>query len=143
VKQHVRIYLLGLVALFFISTTGVTVYKHYCSFGGEFYGLFMDVNHDCGPDTAEEVHACCSVKDVNYDIQIKEECCTSDVDVYQIDTDLIYQDEDVELVKTFVCSIPYAVKLPFPKVKELATSNKAPPALTLNRRLSLFQRYLL
>src|SRR5690554_8213462 len=95
----------------------------------------MDVNHDCGPDTAEEVHACCYVKDVNYDIQIKEDRCTSDVDVDQIDTDLIYQDEDVELVKTFVCSIPYAVKLPSPMVKELAASNKVPAAWTLNRHL--------
>ena len=95
VKQHVRIYLLGLIALFFISTTGVIVYKHYCSHGGVYYGIFLDVNHDCASEkTVEDAHACCTNPNAGSEGESKftEECCTSDVDFYQIDTDLINHD---------------------------------------------------
>jgi len=144
VKQHVRIYLLGLMALFFISTTGVTVYKHYCSHGGEFYGVFMDVSHDCQPEkTIEDSHACCDSGDNKSDFKFTEECCTSDVDFYQIDTDLIHHDTEVEFVAFFVPATSFALIAEYPEFKKIATANKAPPFLTTSKRLSLFQMYLI
>jgi len=146
VKQYVRIYLLGLIALFFISTTGITVYKHYCSHGGEFYGVFIDVSHDCEPEEdVEKAHACCTTGsgDADFEFTFTEECCTSDVDFYQIDSDLIQQNVEVDFVKVFTSSHTFEVTLSFPKYKKVIASNKAPPVLSTNERLSLFQMYLI
>ena len=118
VKQHVRLYLLGLIALFFISTTGVTVYKHYCSHGGVFYGVFLDVNHDCASEKAvEDNHACCTnpAAPNENDFKFTEECCTSDVDLYQIDTDLINHDLKFEFAKVSVIAFSFPITLVFPE----------------------------
>lgn len=143
-KQHVRLYLLGLIALFFISTTGVTVYKHYCNHGGVFYGVFVDVNHNCGPEQAtEEAHACCSNGSSESDFKFTEECCTSDVSFYQIDTDLISHDIEVDFVSVFTPAFSIPVTPVFPEYTKILTTNKAPPVLTISERLSLFQMYLI
>ena len=132
------------MALFFISTSGVTVYKHYCSHGGVFYGVFLDVNHNCDMEkVVVESHACCSSGANESDFQFTEECCTSDVDFYQIDTDLITHDLKVEFAKVYTPAFSIPVTLVFPDYNKIFTANKAPPALTTTERLSLFQMYLI
>lgn len=144
VKQHVRTYLLGLIALFFISTTGVTVYKHYCSHGDASYHVFLDVNHNCEPkEVVEEHHSCCGNEESKDDFQLSEECCTSAVDFYQIDTDLINNDVDIAVENFYVSTISIPNTLVLPKLKKITTANKAPPSLSTNERLSLFQMYLI
>jgi hypothetical protein len=132
------------MALFFISTTGVTVYKHYCSYTGVSYGVFMDVNHDCGPEEViEEDHACCANKGGESDFQLTEECCTSDVAFYQIDTELINHELKVGFVGCYGPVTSFPLTVVFPKSNKVVIANKAPPALTTSKRLSLFQMYLI
>ncbi len=144
-KQKKNIFLLFLAVIFLISTTGVTVYKHYCSHGGMFYGVFVDVSHGCEPEVSEELaeaHECCSSSNTN-DLQIKEDCCTSDVHMYQIDTDLTTHEFKIDFSNHFVFSFSNSVSFSIPEYKEISISNKAPPVLTTLERLSLFQMYLI
>ena len=144
-KQKSNIFLLFLVGLFFISTTGVTIYKHHCSHGGEFYGVYVDVEHGCEPEEVEEAeiaHECCSSSDQNT-IQVEDDCCESDVRVYQIDTDLASNDFKIDFINNFTLSFSNSVGFLIPEFKNIPTSNKAPPALTTLERLSLFQSYLI
>lgn len=145
VKLKKNIFLLFLAAIFLISTTGVTVYKHYCSHGGMFYGVFVDVAHGCEPEEAEEfikTHDCCATSS-DSGLKVEEDCCTSDVKMYQIDTDLSIHDFKVDFTNHFILSLSSSVSFLIPEYKEISTSNKAPPALTTQKRLSLFQMYLI
>ncbi|WP_159038489.1 HYC_CC_PP family protein [Brumimicrobium mesophilum] len=144
-KQKSNIFLLFLVALFFVSTTGVTIYKHHCSHGGEFYGVYVDVEHGCEPEVIEEVeiaHECCSSGNENT-LQVEDDCCDNDVQVYQIDTDLATNDVKIDFINNFALPFSNSVFVSFPEYKNISTSNKAPPSLTTLERLSLFQSYLI
>lgn len=145
VKQKTKIFLLFLVALFFVSTTGVTVYKHYCSHGEMFYGIYVDVAHGCEPEEIEEVtesHDCCASSSES-DLKVNYDCCTSNVHMYQIDTDLAINDFKIDFINQFSFSFSNSVLFSIPEFKEVSTSNKAPPVLSTLRRLSLFQMYLI
>ncbi|WP_207214129.1 HYC_CC_PP family protein [Brumimicrobium glaciale] len=144
-KQKTNIFLLFLVALFFVSTTGVTVYKHYCSHGGMFYGVYVDVAHGCEPEETEEAvtaHDCCATSGES-GLKVEEDCCTSDVRMYQIDTDLATNDVKFEFVNNFTYSFSNSVLFSIPEFKEVSTLNKAPPVLSTLERLSLIQMYLI
>lgn len=144
-RQKKNIFLLFLVVIFFISTTGVTVYKHHCSHGGMFYGVFVDVSHDCEPEIVEAVNdsnECCATTSSN-GLQVEEECCTSDVQMYQIDTDLATNDSKIEFVNHFTYSFSNSLYFSIPEYRVITISNKAPPALTTPKRLSLYQIYLI
>lgn len=132
------------MGLFFISTTGVTVYKHHCSHGGQFYGVFVDVAHDCEPEDTEEVekHECCTVAS-NKSLELKEDCCTSDIKVYQIDTDLALNDFKIDFLSPVAFSTVESVVFPTPDFAINTFPNKAPPLLTTSERLALFQTYLI
>lgn len=128
-----------------MSTTGVTIYKHYCSHGGEFYGVFVDVEHGCEPEAFEEAsaaHECCATSSKN-ELQVEDDCCTSDVKVYQIDTDLNTHDFKIDFIDNFTLSYSNSVVFVIPQYRRTITSNKAPPVLTTTERLSLIQLYLI
>src|SRR5690554_8102177 len=110
-----------------------------------FYGVFVDVSHGCDSDDdkeLEEAHVCCSTSKTN-DLQIKEECCTSDVHMYQIDTDLATNDFKVNFINNFNLTFSNSVAFIVPEYRKIPTSNKAPPVLRTLERLSLFQFYLI
>lgn len=143
-RKDVRIYVIGLIALFFMSTTGVAVYTHYCNHGGVFYGVFVDVNHSCELDErAEEAHACCTIESFKSDYQFTQECCTSDVDIYHIDTDLISSDLKFDFAMVFTPVFSNLFPIPLADCNRISIANKAPPTLTNMERLSLFQKYLI
>lgn len=144
VRQKTNIFVLFLVGLFFISTTGITIYKHHCSHGGEFYGVFVDVAHDCEPEDAKEVekHACCSGA-ISKSLEVNEDCCTSDVQMYQIDTDLALNDFEINFLTPVTFSTLSSVAFSIPELAINTFPNKAPPLLTTSERLALFQIYLI
>lgn len=134
-----------LVAVFLISTAGITVYKHYCSHGGMFYGVFVDVRHDCETDEVEEhepLHECCNPSAEN-EFFSSEDCCTSDVNFYQIDTDLLVNDFKIDFIHHFDFNPTVASFVFVPELRISFAPNKAPPVLTTSKRLSLIQQYLI
>lgn len=143
-KQYVRISWLGMIVLFFMSTTGVTIYKHYCNYAGEFYGVFADVNHDCEPEIAEHPPQCCCEKTSGqYGEEISEECCTSSVELYQLDTELIYHDMAVDFVNADIFISSFKPNFSLVKNSNIGVDYHSPPVFTTSKRLSLFQRYLI
>ena len=128
-----------------MSTTGVTVYKHYCSHGGMLYGVYFDVEHGCEPEEIEEItgsHNCCASSSES-DLKVEDECCTSNVQMYQIDTDLAVSDSKIDLINQFSFTFSSSILFSILEFKEVSTSNKAPPVLSTLERLSLFQMYLI
>ncbi|PWH81339.1 hypothetical protein DIT68_15500 [Brumimicrobium oceani] len=145
VKQKKHIFLLLLMAIFFISTTGVTVYKHYCSHGGMFYGVYADVAHACDHKEDKQSaknHDCCATSSET-GLTIQEDCCTSDVKMYQIDIDLATNDVKFNFLTDFSFNLSNSALFSIPEFIEISTSNKAPPVLSTLERLSLFQIYLI
>lgn len=144
-KQKINLYILFLVGLFFVSTTGVTIYKHHCSHGGEFYGVYMDVEHGCEPEVVQEVeiaHECCSSSSEE-SIQDEDDCCESDVRVYQIDTDIASNDFKIDFSNNFTLPFNNWFEFIIPEQLNIHVFNKAPPVLSTTQRLSLFQMYLI
>ncbi|RFC54522.1 hypothetical protein DXU93_05915 [Brumimicrobium aurantiacum] len=109
------------------------------------YGVFMDVEHGCDTNDLPEVksgHDCCNPSSDD-EVKIDVDCCTSKVEVYQIDSDLATNDIHIEFAKNFDCDFvhdnpSYAIER-----QKFSIFNKAPPVLTTLKRLSLFQMYLI
>lgn len=124
----------------------MTVYKHYCIHGGDFYGVFVDVSHSCeteeGAEETKDAHECCGESGDN-DLRVEEKCCTSNVSIYQMDTDLATNDIKVDFINHLDYSVSSFVLFSIPANRGVLISNKAPPALTTPGRLSLFQTYLI
>jgi len=144
---------LSLIALFFMSTTGVTVYKHYCNHEGELYRLFIDIEHECDSEEAQ-THECqfhelaAQVDETNCcdaEETIHENCCTDDVQVYQIDSDLIAHNGEISLdyVPVFAFSTPLVLDYIFKKHTDQPKENSPPFTIPITERLAQLQMYLL
>ncbi len=76
-----------------ISSTGVVVYEHHCSHSETFKGFYSEVDHDCNKKKAVdhckiEKASCCKSIEIPENIPVaEEECCTTDISIYQIDSD--------------------------------------------------------
>jgi len=152
VSQKFRISILGLIALFFISTTGLTVYEHYCAHDGAFSSIFIDIEHQCTLEEeaiADLHHTCCMIDmSDNHDENTKhfnDNCCEEDVLIYQIDSDLIVQNSKIAINNVpFFCTSLEKIEIPLlAEVNQLPTANSPPFILPTTELLAQLQRYLL
>nr|WP_133122139.1 hypothetical protein [Brumimicrobium salinarum] len=121
------------------------MYKHYCSHDGAYYGVFVDVEHECQPnshDKDESDHSCCAIE-IEGQNQFETDCCTSDVKVYQLDTDLATHDNSIDFKNHFSTTFNVLPLFAIIQVEDSKFLNKSPPALPTLKRLSFFQRYLI
>lgn len=153
-RKSVNIYVLSLIVLFFVSTTGVTVYKHYCNHEGELYRFFVNVDHECDeketepqachPDTHSsnvEKNKCCDLEEV----VVHENCCTSDVELHQIDTDLIVHDGKISIDynSSIAFYTPVTIEYVLQNKVNQPKNNSPPFTITITERLAQLQMYLL
>lgn len=126
-----------------MSTTGVTVYEHYCSHDGFFYSVFVDIEHECEDEV--ELVSCendCCVIEVG---DQHGDCCSDDIHHYQLDSDIVAHDGKVE-VNLPLCAIAEFsfIDLEFVEAeKPTPVANSPPKTLLVTERLSQLQRYLL
>lgn len=141
-----QILVFGVIAIFFISTSGLTVYRHLCAHNNSLTIALSETN-DCPPDNnATEIvsHACCNTNP-NQPIQISDNCCQNSVDILNIDTDVINFNPEANLISHFVAlsfpTIPTIYQNP--EVNKVLTENRPPSIPSTTQRLSSLQLYLI
>lgn len=142
-----RLYIFGLMAVFFMSTTGVAVYKHYCNQSKMAQSYFVMLESDCNmPEMAEaDCQIDCCHKEKGDETQMHDDCCTNNMEYFQINSDLIIHDFKVEIPKILPSTQIIGLTL-----TEITNEDKKglivivpPPNLTTPQRLSLIQTYLI
>jgi len=146
VFQHISAMSLMIYMLF--SSMGVLVYEHHCSQAGTFYGVSSEFDHHC-EDKKEEIStsckntekSCCE-KPTNEE-QISDNCCSTDVNWVQLDTDLSVNDIDFEFEKDLntVFTSDFKLFQPQPKIK--TEECRGPPPKLQKPSQSLLQTYLI
>lgn len=133
------------MAVFFMSTSGIAVYKHYCNQDKIVQSYFLMPNDDCDvPEMVEEegAHDCCHSDDMT---QMHDDCCSHNMEFYQINSDLIVHDFKVEITKNITSTPVNGLTLivDVSEQKENTVRPIPPPSLTTPQRLSLYQTYLI
>lgn len=141
-----RIYIVGFIAIFFLSTSGISVYKHYCSLKGTSLTLFADAPNCCSPHAMmkmkHKAKECKSQHPFNQE-NASDNCCSFDYLSYPINTNIVNQ--DIQIHATPLCFV--SKKINFKDYTFQFTSevppDKTPPVSSMATRLSQIQSYLL
>lgn len=136
-KRGLRINIFGLMTVLLMSTTGVSVYKHYCNQSKIVKSHILVLDVDC------QIACCHIVKD--YETQMQDDCCSHNMEYYHINSDLIKHNFKVEITKihslTPINGLTIAENL-FEQEKKTVVPSP-PPNPTTHQRLSLYQMYLI
>lgn len=144
-----KIVLLAVIATLFVGSSGVAIYQHQCSVSGDETSYFVEMNHAC--EDGEMVHqkkeptqnTCCFVDDQTSE-QTCLECCSTDFQFIQLQTDLIQHHAEGLQSLVFVSTplvlstSPKLIGAPAPWI-----NLRGPPILKQNTRRALHQLYLI
>ena len=127
-----------------MSTSGVTVYKHFCAIEGISYGLASVSKEHCVLEGYKnDKHKCCTVETTD-NLQFEEECCSEDITLYQLKGDINNVEIQVKTVSILYGFSPSLFQLPIFQEEFVAFEQNPPPfPLTTCQRLSLVQSYLI
>jgi hypothetical protein len=147
-KIFLHISALSLMIYMLFSSMGVLVYEHHCSQAGTFYGVSSEFDHHC-EDKKEEIStsckntekSCCE-KPTN-EKQASNNCCTTDVNWVQLDTDLSIHNLDFEFDKGLNIAFISNFKLFQPQSKNKTEECRGPPPKLLKPSHSSLQSYLI
>jgi hypothetical protein len=143
---------LFMIALFFLTSSGIVLHHHYCKKEGETTRFFLPVEHLCSQEVELptcDVSQCCKSQGNNenqdeYPFAEKESCCSDATEFIHLDEDYTTTESDSRIYKTLF-SQPFA-KLEISESKLFFSSEKgrAPPLiLTQDTRLAFLQIYLI
>jgi hypothetical protein len=151
VKAFMKIVLLAVIATLFVGSSGVAIYQHQCSMSGDETSYFVEMNRACEDVEIEMVHqkkeptqnTCCFVDDQTSE-QTCLECCSTDFQFIQLQTDLIqHHAEGLESI-VFVSTQPFLSSTPIKTWTSVQwTTLRGPPILKQNTRRALHQLYLI
>lgn len=146
-KAGLRIIVFGLMAVLFMSTSGMAVYKHYCSQNelAKSYFVINDDNCDMSQMAEENREFNCCHNELDEEVQMHEDCCSHNMEFYQINSNLINHEFKSEIAKVHLSTSINGLVL---VTNELDQENTAvvpvpPPHIKPRQRLSLYQTYLI
>jgi len=126
------------------------VFTHYCFVDDEAFTTYFNPDFTCNSHkenfTVKDSHACCEKtnSDNSYDFFVSDDCCSNEVNVVQIDTELITHNFNIEIIGGFPALAPEIKIFPLIKdEKEVLLHNPPPKFLMTSERLATFQRYLI
>lgn len=143
-KAGLRIIIFGLIAVLFMSTTGVAVYKHYCNQSKMAQSVFVMLDNNC--DMLQLAEEDCQLDYCHKDNtdQIHDDCCSHNLEYYHINTDLFNHNFKVEIAKILPSTPINGLSITESVVQqEEPVVPNPPPSLTTPQRLSLYQIYLI
>lgn len=147
-KVFLHISAVALMIYMLVSSMGVLVYEHHCSQSGTFYGVFTELDHKCEKKKKEVSTHCgeseksCCKKPSNQE-QISDNCCSTNVNWVQLDTDLSISDIDFEFEKDLNTSITSDFKIFQPQSQIKVKECRGPPPKLLKPSHSSLQCYLI
>ena len=147
-KVFLHISAVGLMIYMLISSMGVMVYEHHCSKSGTFYGISSEFHHECEDKKKEVLKQCgstelsCCENSSNQD-QVSDNCCSTDVNWVQLDTDLSVSSIDFEFENDLNFAFTDDFKLFQPNSKINTEECRGPPPKLLKPSRSLLQTYLI
>lgn len=87
---YISVFIIGVV--FLLSTSGFTVYSHYCSVNGSSFSIVasgsMSDCESCGIEEEPSENSCCSEKKQCLPVQSDDDCCTDQNYFVKIDIDV-------------------------------------------------------
>ncbi|MCO5267998.1 MAG: hypothetical protein M9897_03780 [Brumimicrobium sp.] len=141
--KNVRFHIVALLVLFVISTSGLTVYKHFCAFKGVSYNISLLSSDDsCKKSNSKQVTHTCCVSTPSQDLKFEKNCCNEEVDIFQIHTDL-NTFHQLDFITNFVNTYPIEIHIPVEKSIQSFLAETVPIPIPLYKRLSLVQSYLI
>lgn len=147
-KVLLHISAVALMIYMLISSMGVLVYEHHCSKSGTFYGISSEFDHHCDKKKKETSGACenserqCCKKPSSKE-QILDNCCTTDINWVQLDTDLSVNDVDFKFEKDSNISFISDFKLFQAQSKIQTKECRGSPPKLLKPSHSFLQSYLI
>lgn len=133
----------------FVGSSGVAIYNHHCSVSGDESSYFVEYNKGCEDEGLVQDkqgatrHACCFSNQQNKE-EINVECCSTDFQFVQIQTDLIqHHTDELQPIKVVLTHSNFTLP---PAVNESKFHNKnwrGPPVLKPQTRRALQQLYLI
>lgn len=147
-KVFLHISTVALMIYMLVSSMGVLVYEHHCSQSGTFYGVFSEFDHECeekkqsmsiGCDASEK--SCC--KKLSNQEKVSENCCTTDVNWVQLDTDLSINTIDFQFENDLNIAFTSDFTLFQPQSKIKIEECRGPPPKLLKPSHSILQCYLI
>lgn len=101
--------LILLIAFTFLGNVGLRVFTHSCEEDGIFRSYFVELQDHCEDKDPEVLPPCCQKeKAVTCGEQIKDDCCSDEIDVYKISLDFFSEysisTPDLALTETFVAN---------------------------------------
>jgi hypothetical protein len=89
VNAITRISIIAFVLFAFVGNIGIRVFTHSCSEDGIFRSYFIENQSHCKDDKVEKLLPPCCQKNQKTDCgeNLKEDCCTDEVDVFKITFD--------------------------------------------------------
>ena len=145
-KVFLHISAVALMIYMLISSMGVLVYEHHCSQSGTFYGVYSEFDHQCekkkvSTDCGASEKSCCD-KPSNQE-EISDNCCSTDVNWVQLDTDLSINDIDFEFEKDANIAFTSNFKIFQPQPKVKIDECRGPPPKLQKPTQSHLQTYLI
>jgi hypothetical protein len=147
-KVFLHISAIALMVYMLISSMGVLVYEHHCSQSGTFYGVFTEFDHECEKKKKEVSTTCgaseksCCKKPSNQE-QISDNCCSTDLNWVQLDTDLSIHDLEFEFDSGLAVSFNSNFKIFQPQSQVKTEECRGPPPKLQKATQSLLQSYLI
>jgi hypothetical protein len=134
--------------IFSVSSTGVVIYEHYCTKSGERSHYFTEVDDVCSSekDACEQTQkmTCCATNDSKKDTALEENCCFTDVSLFQLNSDYSCSDANELLKVTFSAYSVLNYRTLLGIKDDCIVALRAPPpktTLPLSRKMALLQVY--
>lgn len=134
-----------------ISSTGVVIYEHRCSHSGDHIAFYTGVEHDCDGKQVKESNkkenssGCCKKSEKPVDEPVcKEECCSTDVSLVQIDSEYSFVESSFQFEKNNF-DLNYFSDLLLETTEVSTGSNRSPPEPRISscQKRALMQVYLI
>lgn len=141
-ERKIQIYASFLLVLFLMSTSGITVFKHFCVKDGVSYAWFFKSDTHCTDRLDVETQSTCCMHKVESEFQFSSICCSEEVNFYHLEVDYNHQSLETEIITVLYGFFP---SLFYDSFEEEVVPFYSPLnwSVTTSERLSIIQSYLI
>ena len=148
-KLGTGIVLFLLVVQLFVGTTGLPVHKHHCLKEGTSISFYIAPKHSCEkviiPSSCGASSCCASpITKTNYPVEVNNvKCCSNSFDFVFLDTEYTVDNEVEPSKKLISCLNPKKIIVSVRPTRGSIKNYRAPPPLSTQSFLALYQTYLI
>lgn len=144
--------MLLMIALFFLTSSGIVLQHHYCNEEGLTTQFLFPVEHTCKQNVEPQscsTSQCCKLSeeinlDDNYPALEKETCCSDETEFIHLDEDYTVSDNDSNVFLPKQLASCDDSKINLQQLNVFYKTGRAPPLIySLPTRLAILQTYLI